>query len=86
MFTTGSPRHVKFSFISVSTVRALPDKFAIILYNLNLTVKAASLTIIRFRVEFGVHYIVVYELNDLEDGFDIVGEVRHFNIGNRSAC
>lgn len=85
IFTTGSPRHVELSFVSVSTIRAFPDELAVVLYNLNLAVKAADLTIIRLRVELGVHYVVVYELNDLEDGFYVVGEIRDFNIGNRSA-
>lgn len=72
----GTARHVELSFVSVSTVRAFPDKSAVVLYNLDLAVKATDLTIIRLRIELGVHYVVVYELNDLEDGFYVVGEIR----------
>ena len=57
----------------------------LILDDLDLAVVAAALTVVRLRVELGIHDVVVDELHDTEHRRDVVLHVRHLNIGDSAA-
>ena len=71
--------------VAVSAARALPVKMTVfVLNNLNLTIKATSLAIVRLGVQLSVHTVVVNMLNNFDNGFDIVHHRWQFCVTYRS--
>ena len=79
----GSPCHTHLRLITVSAVGALPYQLAaLILYDLNLTVVAADLTVIRLRIQLRIHDVVINILHHGEHCRNVVLHVRHLNVAD----
>ena len=78
----GAPGHVHLALVSVVAVGALPHQLAVVLYNLDLAVPAADLTVVALGVELGVHDVLVDELHDIEDCLDVALHIGHFYIAD----
>ncbi len=72
--------------VSTSTIRALPDKFAVrVGHYLNLAIKTALLAKIALCVKLGVHDPVANELHDALYCGQVVLKVGDFYIGDSSS-
>ncbi len=78
--SAGATCDVHLILISVMTLRALPDKLAVVRYYLYLSVIASNLTIVALCIEFFVHYVVVNEFHYLNHCVKVVLHVRNLNI------
>ena len=57
----------------------------IVIVNDYLSVKAADMAVVGFRVEFGILNIVVYKADNILKCFEIMAHIGDFNIRNRTA-
>ena len=84
--TAGSAGDIHSILILVSAVRAYPDKFTILFFYLDFSVKAAFLAIVGFGIEFGIHNIVIDKLDYRNHGIQVILHVRDLDIAYRSTC
>ena len=78
--SAGAACNVHLILIPVMTLRALPDKLAVIRYYLYFSVIAAYLTIVTLCVELCVHDVVVDKFHYLNHCVKVVLHVRNLNI------
>ena len=83
--TADAPAHIHPVLIPVAAVGAFPDKLAVILHDTDFPVITTDLTVIRFRVQLGIHDVVVDEPHDREHSRDVVLHVGNFHIADCSA-
>ena len=82
----GTAGDVHLGLVGVAALRADPDELAVrVFLDLDLAVEAADLTVIRLRVEFGVHDVVIDELHDLQHGVEVLLHIRDLDIADRAA-
>ena len=65
--TAGSSGNVHLALIGVSALGASPDQLTVLLSDLDLTIPAAFLTVVRLGVQLGVHDVVVDEFHQLQN-------------------
>jgi len=82
---TGAACDVHLGLVTVAAVGALPDELAVILHDLDLTVVATALAVVRLGVELGVHDVVVDVLHDADDGLEVVLHVGNLDVGDGTA-
>ena len=83
--TAGSSGDVHFCLIAVFAVGAFPDELAVLVGYLDLTVKAAYLTVVALGVELCVHYVIVDELHYSENCIEVVLHIGNLNVGDSTA-
>ena len=81
----GTAADIQRPLIAVAAVRAFPDQLAVLLHDLYFAVIAASLTVIRFGVQFGVQNRFVDMPHQCKYRRNIVLHIRHFHIADRTA-
>ena len=81
----GPAGDVHLVLIRVAALGALPDELAVVLYDLDLTIPAADLTVVALGVQLGVDDVVVDKLHDLQHGGDVVLHIRNFHIADGAA-
>ena len=84
---SASPPHdIHLRLIGVAALGTPPDEFAVRVFDdFDLAVEAALLAVVRLRVQLGVHDVVVDELHDGRDRFQILLKVGNFHIRDRTA-
>ena len=70
--TTSTPSYIHLSLVTIATLRAFPQEFAILLHNLYLAIKTTDLAVIRFCIQFSVHDVIVDKLDDRQHRWDII--------------
>ncbi len=84
--TAGSPRDVHGGLVSVATVRTLPDELAcVVARDANLTIVPAFLTVVTLGIELGVHDMFINVLDNGENRWNVLRQVRHFDVAYRAA-
>lgn len=83
--SAGTPCNRHSALVSVSTVRAFPDKFSmLVLYNLDFSVIPACLTIITLGIKLCIHDIIIDILHDGKYCLNIVLKIRNLHIADCS--
>lgn len=80
--TAGASTDIHLTLISVMALRALPNKLAVFLNDLNLSIESAFHAIIGFSIEFCVYDVVIDESHNLKHSRNVVLHVGDFNIAN----
>ena len=83
--TAGAAGNVQLVLVTVAALGALPHQLAVILNDLDLAVVAAALAVIGLGVQFGVHDVIIDELQHAYHGLQIVLHVGHFHIADGTA-
>ena len=84
--SAGSSGNGHLALITVSTVRALPNKLAhIVLDDLDLAVITAAFAIIRLGVKLSIHDVVIDELDKTEYCRNVVLHVRNLYVRDSSS-
>lgn len=76
-----APRDVHFPLVPIAAVRTISVHAVV---DFHLAVVSADLAEIGFRIELGVHDVVVYEFHDFQHGFWISGEVGGLDVADGS--
>ena len=82
---TGTSCDVHLGLISIAALGAAPNQLAVVVLDLNLTVKTTDLTVVGLGVQLSVHDVVVDVLHDLQNSIDILLHVGHFHIADGTA-
>lgn len=83
---TGTTRNGHLGLVAIAAVRAFPDQLsAVICYDSDFTVIAATFTVIALGVQFCIHNVIVDMLHDRKDCRNILLHVRHFHVTDRAA-
>ena len=72
------------SLVTVAALRAFPDELAVVLDDLDFTIVSAAAAIIRLGVQLSVHDIVVDELQNAHNCFEVILNVGNLNIADRT--
>ena len=81
----GAAGNVQLVLVAVMALGALPDQLAVLRHNLNFTVVAADLAVVALGVQFGIHDVLVDELHDLDDGFEVILHIGYFHVADGTA-
>ena len=82
----GAPRDMHLRLVAVAALRAFPDQFScIVLYNPDLSIVAAYITVIALCVELRIKNCVIYVLKYADNCRDIVLHVRYLDIADGTA-
>ena len=81
----GAAGNVQLVLVAVVALGALPDQLAVLRHNLNFTVVAADLAVVALGVQLGIHDVLVDELHDLDDSFEVILHVGHFHVADGTA-
>ena len=84
--SAGSSGHGHLALVTVSAIRALPNKLAhIVLYDPDLAVIAAALAIIRLGVKLSIHDVIIDELDETEYCRNVVLHVGNLYVRDSSS-
>ena len=82
----GTARHVQLILVGIAAVGAFPDELAVlVLLNLDLPVVAAYLAVITLGIQLRVHDVIVNELHDGQNGFQVILHVGNLHVGDGSS-
>ena len=81
----GASCDVHLILVTVVALGTFPYQFAVVFDYLYLTVIAADLTVIALGIQFCIHYIIVYEPDDIQHSGDILLHIGNFNIAYSAA-
>ena len=83
--TAGAAGYVEFVLVTVVALGAFPDQLAVFFHDADLAVVPADLAVVALGVQLGIHDVVVDELHDLDNGFQVILHIGHFHIADGAA-